>query len=69
MPEKRCSRCGEDIIYSADDIRPHLYHECRDLPEGQSAQTRNPNYWEKEVMRKYIPTNRKRKHTLWQEFG
>lgn len=60
MRETRCFNCGEFFEYNKNDLRPYLYHDCRD---GCSAGMRNPNFWEKQP-RQWIPPPKTKEQVL-----
>jgi len=67
MPKMTCRRCRETFEYDENDIRPYIYHECKD---GCLTAHDNPN--NKKTSKPYYHHNHtttKKKHTLWQNFG
>lgn len=60
MKEIMCYHCGELFIYDMNDIRPYLYHNCKD---GTMTAHKNPNFNKTST---YIT---KKKKTQWHDFG
>lgn len=59
MPEKRCWHCGVLFEFDSKDIRPFIYHNCRD---GSIAGRRNPNM--KRVRRQWVPPPKTKEQVL-----
>lgn len=73
MDTANCWNCKEDFEVDANDIRPFVYHRCKDKKTGKlvSHGVRNPNIKKKKPIfyNKPATTTPKKDHLLREYYG
>ena len=65
MPSMNCARCLDLFDYDPNDIRPFIYHECKD---GKMQAHKNPNLKGQRRTYNKPSTPFKKDKTIWQQF-